>query len=112
VTGKPVSANKERLNVKGLKVEGLGLQPVTFDRIWVVPRRQPFVPDVDEGIFVFIGLWTIDDGPYRLVHRQKEKEAQMKKGIHINYIFWKEGPLPFDFAQSKLPYLLAGSDRC
>ena len=36
----------------------------------------------------------------------------MKKGIHINYIFWKEGPLLFDFAQSKLPYLLAGSDRC
>ena len=31
----------------------------------------------------------------------------MKKIIRINYIFWKEGPLLFDVAQSELPGLLA-----
>jgi hypothetical protein len=34
------------------------------------------------------------------------KEARMKSVIRINYIFWKEGPLLFDVAQSKLPRLL------
>jgi hypothetical protein len=28
-----------------------------------------------------------------IVESQIEKEAQMKKRIRINYIFWKEGPL-------------------
>ena len=27
--------------------------------------------------------------------------------IRINYIFWKQGPLLFDFAQSMLPRFLA-----
>ena len=31
----------------------------------------------------------------------------MKKSIRINCIFWKEGPLLFDVAQSKLPRLLS-----
>ena len=31
----------------------------------------------------------------------------MKSITRINYIFWKEGPLLFDVAQSKLPRLLA-----
>ena len=31
----------------------------------------------------------------------------MRKRIRINYIFWKEGPLLFDAAQSKLQSLLA-----
>ena len=31
----------------------------------------------------------------------------MKNVIRINYIFWKEGPLLFDLAQSRLPRLLA-----
>jgi hypothetical protein len=30
----------------------------------------------------------------------------MKSEFRINYIFWKEGPLLFDVAQSKLPGLL------
>ena len=30
----------------------------------------------------------------------------MKNVIRINYIFWKEGPLLFDLAPSKLPRLL------
>jgi hypothetical protein len=31
----------------------------------------------------------------------------MKKDIQINYIFWKEGPVLFAFAQSRFPRLLA-----
>ena len=34
-----------------------------------------------------------------------KKEARMK--IQINYIFWKQGPLLFDFAQNMLPRFLA-----
>ena len=30
-----------------------------LERIWVVPRRELFVPDVDEGFFV---IKTMDDG--------------------------------------------------
>jgi hypothetical protein len=30
----------------------------------------------------------------------------MKSVMRINYFFWKEGPLLFDQAQSKLPRLL------
>jgi hypothetical protein len=33
----------------------------------------------------------------------------MKSVIRINYTFWKEGPLLFDRAQSKLRRLLTGS---
>lgn len=52
-----------------------------------------------------------------MVYGQAYKEAHMNKRIRINYIhtpalrrashvFWKEGPLLFDIAQSKLPRLL------
>jgi hypothetical protein len=46
-----------------------------------------FVPDVDEGFFVLS-----DRRPYFQMVKIR-KEAQMKKRIRINYIFWKEGPL-------------------
>jgi hypothetical protein len=54
-----------------------------------------FVPDVDEGFFVFTdnGPWTTDHGRilWSVVHRhgQIRKEARMK---NIK-IFWKQGPL-------------------
>jgi len=41
-------------------------------RIWVVPRRELFVPDVDEGFFILL-----------------IKEARM----NIKRNFWKQGPL-------------------
>ncbi len=65
--------------------------------------------------FLFLGRWTIDHeqihivcGPLSIV--KIGKEAQMKKRIEINYIFWKEGPLLFDLAQSKLPCLRTESN--
>jgi hypothetical protein len=35
----------------------------------------------------------------------------MKSVMRINYFFWKEGPLLFDQAQSKLPRLLTRKYR-
>lgn len=35
----------------------------------------------------------------------------MKKIIQVNYIFWKEGPLLFDFARSRLPRLLTLNEK-
>jgi hypothetical protein len=35
----------------------------------------------------------------------------MKQIFRINYIFWKEGPLLFALAQSKLPRLLTGKKK-
>jgi hypothetical protein len=35
----------------------------------------------------------------------------MKKSIRINCIFWKEGPLLFGSAQSKLPRLLSSKQK-
>ena len=56
--GKARYSDKERLLIK---------------RIWVVPRRELFVPDVDEGFFVFKtmddGRWKIKHGQWSIVHR-------------------------------------------
>ena len=53
--GKARYSIQERLKVESLNVEGKNLQLETFkpfNRIRVVPRRELFVPDVDEGFFV------------------------------------------------------------
>ena len=57
------------------------------ERIWVVPRRELFVPDVDEGFFVFLDTSSL---PAPCAgNDEAKKEARMKS----RQIFWKQGPL-------------------
>ena len=70
----------------------------------MVPRRELFVPVVDEGFFVLYGVRQLADVVEQTLRFQNKKEARMN--IRINYIFWKEGHLLFDLAQSRLARLL------
>jgi hypothetical protein len=64
----------------------------TFNRNWVVPRRELFVPVVDEGFFVLLDdgphlhraqvrcrPWTISHGPSVMVHGQASKGGTNEK---------------------------------
>jgi hypothetical protein len=83
----------------------------TFNRIRVVPRRPSFVPDVDEGFFVFIGRWTVDGRPlvikhcpWSMVHRPYSKGGTNEKE-NKNQLYLLE-TRPSSSGLPSCPYLL------